>query len=186
MIEYITGNTIANAVRMGARSKRPKAVFLASDEADIELVQTVLSDKDCRVILAHSRENAVRAFELLVKSGYEGVFTAVNTHFAPPMDQDILTEDNEAIVGIEGIWEDIRSRGSMLAGQTVRVTVVDKSGPPPNGAGAASGGRTPNVAMLQVLSEIEEIRKGMHPKKDQKDYLREAREGAMYGFGDDD
>jgi hypothetical protein len=43
-----------------------------------------------------------------------------------------------------------------------------------------------NAAMLQALSQIEEIHKGMNPKKDKKDYLREARSGAMYGFGDAD
>ena len=36
MIKYITPNTLANTVRMGARSRRPKAVFLASDNADID------------------------------------------------------------------------------------------------------------------------------------------------------
>ena len=50
MIKYITPNTLANTVRMGARSRRPKAVFLASDNADIELVRTLLSENKCRVI----------------------------------------------------------------------------------------------------------------------------------------
>jgi hypothetical protein len=45
--------------------------------------------------------------------------------------------------------------------------------------------RVPNTAMLQALSDIEEIRKGMNPRKGTKDYLREARSGGMYGFGDD-
>jgi hypothetical protein len=45
--------------------------------------------------------------------------------------------------------------------------------------------RAPNTAMLQALSDIEAIRKGMNPRKGTKDYLREARSGGMYGFGDD-
>jgi hypothetical protein len=174
---------------MGARSRRPKAVFLASDEADLALVQTLLSGKDCRVIPAHSRNNAVKAFELLLKSGYQGIFTAVNTHFAPPTDQDIIAKENEGskdIVGIEGIWEEVKSQGSMLAGQHVRVTVVDNPDQPANGYDRPSDICVPNAAMLEALSDIEEIRKGMNPKKGTKDYLREARSGAMYGFGDDD
>jgi hypothetical protein len=187
MIKYITGNTIANTVRMAARSRRPKAVFLASDEVDLNLVQTLFAESKCRVIAAHSHQNAVRAFELLVKSGYEGVFTTVNTHFAPPSEQDILgTGANlKDILGIEGIWEEVRSLGSMLAGHRVRVTVVDESEVPLNSVVSTNGCRAPNTAMLQTLSEIEEIRKGMNPKKDQTDYLREARAGAMYGLGDD-
>src|SRR4051794_37571503 len=117
MRQYITGNTLANTVRMGARSRRPKAVFLASDQADIGLVQEIFFEGKCRVITAHSRENAVQAFELLVKSGYEGVFTAVNTCFAAANEQDILGAVGEPkeIVGIEGTWEGVQKQGSMLA-----------------------------------------------------------------------
>ena len=41
-----------------------------------------------------------------------------------------------------------------------------------------------NSGMLNALALIEETRKEMKPKKDPKDYLREARSGEMYGFGD--
>jgi hypothetical protein len=189
MIKYITPDTLANTVRMGARSRRPKAVFLASDNADIELVQTLLSENKCRVIPAHSRQNAVGAFELLVKSGFKGIFTAVNTRFAPTDEGDVLTEGTSGpddIVGIEGLWEDVKNQGSILSGQHVRVTFVSNPDTPVNGADSENGQRPPNTEMLQVLMELEEIRKNMNPKKDKKDYLREAREGAMYGFGDDD
>jgi hypothetical protein len=50
---------------------------------------------------------------------------------------------------------------------------------------STNGGQRPNAAMLQALSAIQEIRKGINPKTDPNDYLREARAGAMYGFGDD-
>ena len=53
-------------------------------------------------------------------------------------------------------------------------------------ADPANGDRAPNAAMLLALSRIEELGKGMNPKKDMKDYLREARSGAGYGCGDDD
>ena len=52
--------------------------------------------------------------------------------------------------------------------------------PPTNGQSIS------NSAMLQALREITELTKDMNPKKDPKDYLREAREGAMYGLAHDD
>jgi hypothetical protein len=187
MIQYITGNTVANTVRMAARSRRPKAIFLASDEADLELVQTLFAKENCRIIPAHTRRNAVHAFDLLMRSGYQGVFTTVNTHFSPPTEREILgsAEKPQDILGIEGVWEDVRRHGSMLAGHRVQVIVVDESETPLTSVVSAIGCRAPNAAMLKLLSEIGEIRKSMDPKRDQKDYLREARAGAMYGFGDD-
>jgi hypothetical protein len=52
---------------------------------------------------------------------------------------------------------------------------LDRNGAPP---------ANPNTEMLGALRKIEEMRRGMSPKKDRADYLREAREGAMYGLGD--
>lgn len=45
-------------------------------------------------------------------------------------------------------------------------------------------GIQPNRAMLEAMANIAEIQKGMNPKKgkDSLEHLREAREGAMYGF----
>lgn len=42
-----------------------------------------------------------------------------------------------------------------------------------------------NLAMLRALEEIETLRQDMSPDKDKADYLREAREGAMYGLDDE-
>jgi hypothetical protein len=180
MIRYITADTLANTVRMGARTRRPKAVYLASDMADIELLKGLSSEHAYRVILAHSRQTAVRTFELLLESGYEGVFTAIDTQFAPVSESSPLDKAESAsneIVGIEGLWDDVKNQGVILSGHLVRVTFVENSGGPEN------GDRPPNTAMLLALRELEEIRRGMNPKRDEKDYLREAREGGTYGFG---
>lgn len=188
MKQFITGNTVANTVRMGARSRRPKAVFLASDEADVALARTIFSEGKCRIIPAHTRENAIQALNLLVKSGYEGVVTAVNTHFAPAIERDIVGDvaaTSTDLIGIEGTWEEVRTEETLLAGQHVRVTIIDPSAEEGNGSESAGANRPPNAAMLRALSEVEVVRKEMNPKKDEKDYLREARSGAMYGFGDD-
>ena len=101
----------------------------------------------------------------------------------------LLGEDEgelEKIVGIEGVWEEVQSQGSMLAGQHVRVTFVTTPAETANESGRTNGHRAPNTAVLEVLEEIKEIRRGINPKKDTKDYLDEARSGAMYGYGDDD
>jgi hypothetical protein len=121
--------TIANTVRMGARSRRPKAVFLASDQADIALVKTLLTEKECRIIPTHSRENAAEAFGILVKSGWEGVFTAVNTHYKSITDQELLGQYTETALGgvsIEGPWEEVLNHSAMLTGHRVRVTVEEE------------------------------------------------------------
>ena len=52
--------------------------------------------------------------------------------------------------------------------------------------GVVATDAAPNVAMLQALSRVRAIRNGMNPRKDEKDYSREARSGAMYGYGNDD
>jgi hypothetical protein len=47
---------------------------------------------------------------------------------------------------------------------------------------------SPNYALLRAMEEVAEIQKGMEPVegKDSLDYLREAREGALYGYTDDE
>jgi uncharacterized protein (DUF1778 family) len=47
--------------------------------------------------------------------------------------------------------------------------------------------RMPNQGILEAIAKIEQIQKGMNPKqgKDTLEYLREAREGGMYGYGPD-
>ncbi len=55
---------------------------------------------------------------------------------------------------------------------------------PPSESAEYPAPRRPNVAMLQAMADIAVIHKDMHPKDDGKDsidYLKEAREGAMYG-----
>jgi len=45
----------------------------------------------------------------------------------------------------------------------------------------------PNQAMLEALAQVERIQDGMQPTdvENSLDFLREARSGAMYGYGDD-
>ena len=189
MIKFITGNTLANTVRMGARSRRPKAVFLATNETDMLLARTLIAERECRIIPAHNRKNAVQAFHLLLQAGYEGVFTAINTHFAQADNVDIFGQavgEQEKILGIEGLWEDVKSQGSIPPDQHVHLTFVSNPSEPVNGSDEENERREPNVGMLHALQAMEEVWTGMNPKKDDKDYLREARSGEMYGLGGDD
>lgn len=56
------------------------------------------------------------------------------------------------------------------------------------GAAAYDGGEKhpPNQVMLKALAEVERIQEGMQSRegKDALEYLREARSGGMYGYGD--
>ncbi len=65
-----------------------------------------------------------------------------------------------------------------MAGKRVRITIIDEPTNP------VSASPSVNTAMLEALQGIEEITKQMQPKKDLKDYLRDAREGAMYGIAE--
>jgi hypothetical protein len=182
MRHHITAHTIANTVRMGSRSRRPRAVFLASDETDIALLATLLTRRECRVVQAHSRQNAAQAFGILVSSGYQGVVTAVNTRFAPPTETELAVEATDPAkygVSFEGLWEQVKASGGVFSGQRVRVTVLDNVEPAAPGADA----RPPeNRAMLASLAAIKDILRETKPKTDKGDYLREAREGEMYDF----
>jgi hypothetical protein len=186
MNRQVTINVILNEVLMGPHSQRPRAVFLASDPTEAKLLETLVTESECRVVQAHSRENAATAFEILVRSGWEGVVMAVNSGFAPPTEADVAAEATDPArlgVSIEGIWEQIQARGETFSGQRVRVTVVDDAE-----HAVAVGNHEPaaNTGMLEALLSIESIVRDTKPSTDKADYLREAREGAMYGFGHDD
>jgi len=178
MKSLINPNTIANTVRMGARSRRPKAIFLASDQSDVALLNALLSEKECRVIPTHGRENAAKAFAILVRSGWEGVFTAADVQLGSDSNRQTPAPSDTEIV-LEGSWEVVLTQSSMLSGHRVRVTIdTDESRP-------SRAANQPNTSMLRALEEIEGVWVGMNPKKDEVDYLREAREGAMYGLDDE-
>jgi hypothetical protein len=181
----MTVNTIVNEVLMGSRSQRPTAVFLASDATDVELLETLLTQRECRVVQAHSREDAARAFEILVKSGWEGVVMAVNSGFAPPTETEVGAEVTDPRHGIsmEGLWEQIQARGGILSGHRVRVMVLDGTQQAPTVGDSDPAG---NIGMLEAISAITDIVKETRPNTDKANYLEEAREGAMYGIGHDD
>ena len=85
MIASINPDTIANTVRMGAIARKPKAVFLAHDEADASHWSGLYSRGMTSVSFPHiMRENAVQAFAILVRSGWGGVLTAVDSGSNPP------------------------------------------------------------------------------------------------------
>lgn len=169
MKEYITPHTLANTVRMGATPKRPKAVFLAENEEDVQLARAYMSPGNCRVIPAHSRANAVEAFRLLADSGFSGVMTAVNANF---FQHNSLSGD-EIGFSLEGRWEDVSAQADAFAGARVRIDILRSQ---PDKAEAV-----PNAAMLTALQSIRSIVAGMSPKADSADYLREGRKGGMYG-----
>ena len=185
MKSYITPSTLANTVRMGAHSRRPKAVFLASDESDAQLAETLLTQGRCRVIQAHTRANAVTALDILIKSGWEGILTAVNTNLAPPTEQEIAAEARSPAkhaVAIEGMWEAVQNHGTRLTGQRVRVTVLDETPSSDQPADKTE----PNYGMLAALTKVAQLTQSLTPKQDKSNYLREARGGAMYGYTDED
>ncbi len=94
------------------------------------------------------------------------------------IDNISLGNPANSTIQFEGVWEDLQEQGAMLAGKRVRITIIDEPTNP------VSASPSVNTAMLEALQGIEEITKQMQPKKDLKDYLRDAREGAMYGIAE--
>ena len=157
MKQHITVDTIVDEVRMGSNSQRPRAVFLASDATDVKLLETLLTESECRVVQAHSRENAARAFEILVKSGWEGVVMAVNSGFAPTTENEVAAEVDRSGPPWRqhrGFLEQIQARGGTLSGQRVRVTVLDD---PEQNVRDSERGCVLNAGMLGAISSITNI-----------------------------
>ncbi len=74
----------------------------------------------------------------------------------------------QALLELEGTWEEIATHAPEFSGHRLRVTVLPED----------SG---PSDPRLDFLQEIEERSRSMNPKPDGRDLLREGREGAMYG-----
>lgn len=74
----------------------------------------------------------------------------------------------QALLEVEGTWEEITARATEFSGHRLRVVVLPEN----------SGQEDPRLNFLQ---EIEERSRSMNPKPDSRDLLREGREGAMYG-----
>lgn len=79
---------------------------------------------------------------------------------------------------LEGTWEEIVARSSELAGQRVRVTVLDGV---ENGQGEEM---TPSERFGAVLRELEMDGADTPPTSpaNSVELVREARSGAMYGY----
>jgi len=122
-------------------------------------------------------------YVILPVDTYERIKPLLTDESPSEADESGVNQPDE-IVRIEGLWDDVKNQGSILSGQHVRLTFVGNPEQSVNGRSSEQGKRPPNMGMLHVLQKLEEIRKDMNPKIDKKNYLREAREGAIYGFGD--
>jgi hypothetical protein len=78
----------------------------------------------------------------------------------------------------EGTWEEIAAHAPELAGRKVRLVVLQPEQRPAMGDLAHADVET----KLAVLRQIECRSRGMRPKPDARDYLREGRAGAMFGY----
>jgi hypothetical protein len=82
------------------------------------------------------------------------------------------------VMQLEGTWEEIAAHAPELAGRKVRLVVLQPEERPAMGDLAYANAET----KLAVLRGIERRSRGMNPKPDTRDYLREARAGAMFGY----
>jgi hypothetical protein len=181
----ITPHSIANAVRMGdVLSHAP--VFISESDEDIKLVAAMASKVNVRIVPAHTRQNAVRALEELLKTGWAGIIAVLTPEPEKRSSMMDSAQEVQYDFTFEGNWEEIYSHSTEFAGHKVRLMVLPNNG---NGTsnGAGSNQPRPNVSMLKAIKEIETIQIGMEPAqgKDTLEYLREAREGGMYDAAND-
>jgi len=77
-----------------------------------------------------------------------------------------------AVRELVGTWEEILAHAPELAGRKLRVTLLPDEDDSPSQASR----------MSIVLADIKRRSRFMSPKPDDRDYLREARAGAMWGY----
>lgn len=74
----------------------------------------------------------------------------------------------QASLEIEGTWEEIAAHALELGERRLRLTLLPESS-------------IQEDPRLDFVKEIDERSQQMNPKLDTRDWLREGREGAMYG-----
>jgi hypothetical protein len=82
---------------------------------------------------------------------------------------------SEPLLELEGLWEEVTARLPDLAGRRVRLIVLTVDEDQPIEAGAAL-----HDPRLTILQEIDDRSRLIVPKSERADYLREARDGAMF------
>jgi hypothetical protein len=80
MREYITGDTIANQIRM-IRIQYSGSFLIIEGYTDARLYKRFVESDKCQIIVAHNKENAIKALSLLDADNFSGAVAIVDTDF---------------------------------------------------------------------------------------------------------
>ena len=80
MKEYINKYTIANELRM-KRSSHFGSFLVVDTDVGAKVFKRFINEKDCQIILAHNKENAIGALNIIEHDAVKGVLTVVNANF---------------------------------------------------------------------------------------------------------
>jgi hypothetical protein len=85
MREYITPDRIANTIRL-QRSQYTGSFLIAEGDTDARAWKNLMDSTKCRVVIAHNKNNAIAALNILEQANVAGVVAVVDADF------DILEE----------------------------------------------------------------------------------------------
>lgn len=80
MKNYINQYTVANEVRM-KRSQYTGAFLIVEGDTDARFYKNFINNDKCRIIVSHSKQNAVGALDILEKGNFDGLLVLVDADF---------------------------------------------------------------------------------------------------------
>lgn len=80
MKHHITGNDIANTIRM-TRSLHRGTILVLEGDTDSRVFDRFIEKNDCMIIPAHNKDNAIDALTILENDGFSGVLAIVDADF---------------------------------------------------------------------------------------------------------
>lgn len=88
MKEFLNEYTVANSIKQ-ARELLSSTFLIVEGDTDSRFYRNFFGENDCQTQVAHNKNNAVKALEILQKESYQGVLAIVDTDF------DILEGKND-------------------------------------------------------------------------------------------
>ncbi len=80
MKQHLTAYDIANDVRL-SRTLHKGTFLVLEGDTDARVYGRFICEKDCMVIPAHGKDNAIGALEILESDGFDGILTIVDADF---------------------------------------------------------------------------------------------------------
>ena len=93
----ITPHTVANEVRM-MRTEHEGTVVIVEGPSDKTAYRSLLAQDACRIVIAHGKENAAAALQILEHDAVDGILTIVDADFihlekAPSRSENLVVTD---------------------------------------------------------------------------------------------